>query len=59
MQEKTKYLIIAAVAIVAGVVFNNSETPDTIAALLSAVVAFMAAYKANRIITREEEEPSK
>lgn len=53
---KRKYLIVAAVAILAGAYFNQEPTAaDSLAAVASAAVAAVAAYKINRIITREEE----
>ena len=53
---KRKYLIVAAVAILAGAYFNQEPTAaDSIAAVASAAVAAVATYKANRIIIKEEE----
>ena len=52
---KRKYLIVAAVAILAGAYFNQYPTAaDSIAAVASAAVAAVAAYKVNRIIIEEE-----
>lgn len=53
---KRKYLIVAAVAILAGAYFNQEQptAADSLAAVASAAVAAVAAYKVNRIILEEE-----
>lgn len=47
---RKKYIIIAAVAILAGAYFNQyPTTTDTIAAVASAAVGFLAARKAQKL----------